>query len=66
MQFASYTEERIENQSETADLKSLMKSLIEQGRERGFITVEKLKKCLPPEYQSEDKWEQLVNSFSEL
>ena len=66
MQFASYTEERVESQSETADLKSLMKTLIEQGRERGFITVEKLKKCLPPEYQSEDKWEQLVNSFSEL
>jgi len=66
MQFASYTEDRVENQSETTDLKSLMKTLIEQGRERGFITVEKLKKCLPPDYQSEDKWEQLVNSFSEL
>ncbi|MBP5343768.1 MAG: RNA polymerase sigma factor RpoD [Alphaproteobacteria bacterium] len=66
MQLASYTEERVENQNDTPDLKALMKTLIEQGRERGFITVEKLKKCLPSEYQSEDKWEQLVNSFSEL
>ena len=44
----------------------LMKALIEQGRERGYIVVEKLRRLLPPEYQSEDKWEQLVNSFTEL
>ena len=44
----------------------LMKTLIEQGRERGYIVVEKLRRLLPPEYQSEDKWEQLVNSFTEL
>ena len=44
----------------------LMKALIEQGRERGYIVVEKLRRLLPAEYQSEDKWEQLVNSFTEL
>ena len=44
----------------------LMKALIEQGRERGYIVVDKLRRLLPPEYQSEDKWEQLVNSFTEL
>ncbi len=44
----------------------LMKELIEQGRERGYIVVEKLRRLLPAEYQSEDKWEQLVNSFTEL
>ena len=52
------------NESNTTDLKSLMKALIEQGRERGYIVVEKLRKCLPPEYQTEEKWEQLVNSFT--
>ena len=62
----SYTEENTENQAETTDLKSLMKALIEQGRERGFIAIDKLKKCLPSEYLAEDKWEQLVNSFTEL
>ena len=50
----------------TADLKTLMKALIEQGHERGYIVVEKLRRCLPPEYQTEEKWEQLVNSFTEL
>ena len=50
----------------TTDLKSLMKALIEQGRERGYIVVDKLRKCLPPEYQTEEKWEQLVNSFTEM
>lgn len=50
-------------ESNAADL---MKALIEQGRDRGYIVVEKLRRLLPPEYQSEDKWEQLVNSFTEL
>ena len=62
----SYTSTKNENQDETTDLKSLMKTLIEQGRERGYIAMDKLKKCLPSDYQSEDKWEQLVNSFTEL
>ena len=48
------------------DLKSLMKALIEQGRERGFIAVDKLRRCLPPESQTEEKWEQLVNSLTEM
>lgn len=50
----------------STDLKTLMKTLIEQGRERGFIVVEKLRRCLPQEYQTEEKWEQLVNSFTEM
>lgn len=56
------------NEKNTADSNAadLMKALIEQGRERGYIVVEKLRRLLPPEYQSEDKWEQLVNSFTEL
>ena len=55
-----------ELEENTTDLKSLMKALIEQGHERGYIVVEKLRKCLPQEYQSEEKWEQLVNSFTEM
>ena len=50
----------------STDLKALMKALLERGRERGYIVVEKLRKCLPPEYQTEEKWEQLVNSFTEM
>ncbi len=50
----------------TIDLKSLMKTLIEQGKERGYIAVDRLRKCLPSEYQTEEKWEQLVNSFTEM
>ncbi|MBQ3696202.1 MAG: RNA polymerase sigma factor RpoD [Alphaproteobacteria bacterium] len=54
------------SEENTTDLKSLMKALIDQGQERGYIVVEKLRKCLPPEYQGEEKWEQLVNSFTEM
>ena len=50
----------------TTDLKTLMKSLIEQGKECGFIAVDKLRRCLPQDYQTEEKWEQLVNSFTEM
>ena len=54
------------DENNTTDLKSLMKALLDQGRERGYIVVEKLRKCLPAEYQTEEKWEQLVNSFTEM
>ena len=49
-----------------ANAAELIKALIEQGRERGYIVVDKLRRLLPAEYQSEEKWEQLVNSFTEL
>ncbi|MBQ4472176.1 MAG: RNA polymerase sigma factor RpoD [Alphaproteobacteria bacterium] len=54
------------SEDNTTDLKALMKALIDQGRECGFIAVDKLRRCLPPESQTEEKWEQLVNSFTEM
>ena len=62
----SKTPKKQVSEENSSDLKSLMKALIEQGRDRGYIVVEKLRKCLPPEYQTEEKWEQLVNSFTEM
>ncbi len=48
------------------DSKSLIKKLIDQGKERGFISLEQLKKSLPPESQSEDALEVILSSFSDM
>lgn len=48
------------------DSKSMMKKLIDQGKERGFISMEQLKKVLPPESQAEDALEVILSSFSDM
>ena len=50
----------------TSDSKSLMKKLIEQGKERGFIALDQLKKALPQESQTEDALEVIISSFSDM
>ena len=49
-----------------SDSKSLMKKLIEQGKERGFIALDQLKKTLPQESQTEDALEVIISSFSDM
>ena len=57
---------KTDENSETSDSRALLAQLIEQGRERGFLLVEKVKKLIPPEAQTEDKWEKLVTTFTEM
>ena len=49
-----------------AGSKSLMKKLIAKGKERGFVSVTELKKCLPAESQSEESMELIMSSFSDM
>jgi len=51
---------------EVQDSRTLFASLIEQGKERGFLAIEHLRKVLPLEAQTEDKWEQLVTALTEM
>lgn len=46
--------------------KSQMKKLIAKGKERGFISMSELKKCLPQEMLSEETFEVLVSSFNDM
>ena len=57
---------KTDENSETSDSRTLLAQLIEQGRERGFLLVEKVKKLIPPEAQTDDKWEKLVTTFTEM
>ena len=57
---------KTDENSETSDSRALLAQLIEQGRERGFLLVEKVKKLIPPEAQTDDKWEKLVTTFTEM
>lgn len=50
----------------TPDSKAMMKRLIDQGKERGFISMDQLKKILPPESQTDDALEVIVSSFSDM
>ena len=50
----------------TSDSKSMMKKLMEQGKERGFIALDQLKKALPQESQTEDALEVIISSFSDM
>ena len=51
---------------DVSDSKSLMKRLIEQGKDRGFVYMTDLKKALPSEAQSEDMLETVLASFSDM
>ena len=57
---------KMDENSETVDSRMLLAQLIEQGRERGFLLVDKVKKLIPPEAQTDDKWEKLVSTFTEM
>ena len=48
------------------DPQSAMKQLIDQGKERGFISLTDLKKNLPPESQSEDAFEVILASLADM
>ena len=47
-------------------LGSAVKSLIEKGKERGYITVEELNKALPPEKESSEQIEDIMSGISDL
>ena len=52
--------------SATSDSKISMKKLIEKGKERGFISMNELKKYLPSDALNEESLELVVSSFSDL
>ena len=54
------------DEAEVQDSRTLFANLIEQGKERGFLAIEHLRKILPPEAQTEEKWEQLVSALTEM
>ena len=57
---------KTDENSEITDSRALLAQLIEQGRERGFLLIDKVKKLIPPEAQTEEKWEKLVSTFTEM
>lgn len=57
---------KTEENSEVTDSRMMLAQLIEQGREKGFLLVEKVKKLIPPEAQTDEKWEKLVSTFTEM
>ncbi len=58
--------ETLDNNSEVQDSRALFANLIEQGKERGFLAIEHLRKVLPQEVQTDEKWEQLVSALTEM
>lgn len=56
--------EPIEN--EHIDSKSLMKKLIEKGKERGFVSMAELKRALPAEQKTDEMLETVISSFSDM
>ena len=58
--------EKIDKNSESTDSRTLLAQMIEQGRERGFLLIEKVRKVIPPEAQTDEKWEKLVSTFTEM
>ncbi len=50
----------------TSDSKASMKKLIEKGKERGFISLNELKKCMPSEAHTEEAMELIVSSFTDM
>ena len=57
---------KTDENSEISDSRTLLAQLIEQGRERGFLLVEKVKRLIPLEAQTDEKWEKLVTTFTEM
>lgn len=56
----------VRSTSSAADSKSSMKKLIEKGKERGFISMNELKKCLPSDSQTEETFELVMSSFTDM
>ena len=48
------------------DSKTLMKKLIEKGKERGFLSMAELKKALPSESRSDESLELIISSFTDM
>ena len=57
---------KTDENSEVTDSRMMLAQLIEQGREKGFLLVEKVKRLIPPEAQTDEKWEKLVSTFTEM
>ena len=47
-------------------LGAAVKSLIEKGKERGYITMEELNKVLPPEKESSEQIEDILSGISDM
>lgn len=63
---STHNQKEILNDTEVQDSRTLFVNLIEQGKERGFLAIEHLRKVLPQEAQTEEKWEQLVLALTEM
>ena len=48
------------------DSKTLMKKLIEKGKERGFLSMVELKKALPSESRNDESLELIISSFTDM
>lgn len=48
------------------DSKSVMKRLIEKGKERGFLSMMELKKSLPTESRNDESLELIISSFTDM
>ena len=48
------------------DSKTLMKKLIEKGKERGFLSMTELKKALPSESRNDESLELIISSFTDM
>lgn len=48
------------------DSKLLMKKLIEKGKERGFLSMNELKKTLPVESRTDEALETIISSFADM
>ncbi len=68
MNFYSENSNLSGNRSNTtaADAKLSMKKLIEKGKERGFISMNELRKNLPPESQNDETFELIMSSFTDM
>ncbi len=52
--------------SSAAESKMSMKKLIEKSKERGFVSMIELKKCMPAESQNEETFELIMSSFTDM
>lgn len=54
------------NDSSVLDSKTMIKKLIERGKERGFISMSELRKNLPTDSQNEETLELIISSFTDM
>ncbi len=50
----------------TQESKASMKKLIEKGKERGFVSLNELKKCIPADAHNEESMELIISSFTDM